>query len=66
MGIPRSVVDNLPAEDLEATAEQVALCEGYLDGHGDPLPHALLVFYLRELAKRIGGNTCTSTPRAAP
>lgn len=53
LGIPRAVVDELPVEELEATAEQVALCDGYLDGHGDPLPRALLVFYLRALADRV-------------
>lgn len=54
MGIPRNVVDALPVEELEATAAQAALCEIYMDGRGDPLPHALLMFYLRELAERIG------------
>lgn len=53
LGIPRSIVDALPVEELEATAEQAALCEGYRDGNGDPMPHALLMFYLRELAGRI-------------
>ena len=52
LGIPRSVVDNLPVEELAATTEQAAMCDGFLDGHDDPLPHALLVFYLRELARR--------------
>lgn len=53
LAIPRAVVDALTVEDLEATAEQVTLCDGHSDGHGDPLPHSLLVFYLRELAGRI-------------
>ncbi|QEE25705.1 hypothetical protein CS053_15235 [Rhodanobacter glycinis] len=53
LGIPRRVIDALPAEGLEATAQQVAACEGLKDGHGDPLPHALLVFYLKELARRV-------------
>jgi hypothetical protein len=52
LGIPRAVVDTLPVEELEATAEQAALCEGYMDGNGDPLAHALLVFYLRGLAEK--------------
>jgi hypothetical protein len=52
LGIPRAIVDVLPVEELEATAEQTALCEGYMDGHGDPLAHVLLVFYLRQLADR--------------
>ena len=51
MGIPARVVLALPIEELEATAEQFAMCDGYLDGNGDPLPHSLLMFYLRELAK---------------
>lgn len=50
LGIPRAVVDALPVEELEATAEQAASCEGYMDGHGDPLAQSLLVFYLKELA----------------
>jgi hypothetical protein len=53
LGIPRDVVDALAAEELDATVEQTALCEGYMDGNGDPLAHALLVFYLRELARRV-------------
>ena len=53
LGIPRAVVDTLPVEDLEATAEQATLCEGYMDGNGDPLAHALLVFYLHALADRV-------------
>lgn len=53
LGIPRTVVDALPVEELEATARQAASCEGHKDGHGDPLQHALLVFYLKELARRM-------------
>jgi hypothetical protein len=54
LGIPRSVVDALPPEELEATAEQATRCESYLDGVGNPLAQSLLVFYLRELAGRCG------------
>ena len=50
MGILRAVVDELPVEELEAAAKQAALCENHCDGNGDPLTHALLVFYLRALA----------------
>lgn len=50
LGIPRAVVDALPVEELEATAEQTALCEGHTDGNGDPLARTLLVFYLHSLA----------------
>ena len=53
LGIPRRVVDALPLEELEATAEQTMLCEDHTDGNGCPLPHALLAFYLRDLAKRV-------------
>ena len=53
LGIPRAVVDALPPEELEATAQQAALCEGYMDGHGDPLAQSLLVFYLKELAREV-------------
>ena len=63
LGIPRAVVDRLPPEELEATAEQAALCEGYMDGHGDPLAHALLVFYLRQLADRATAITTIPAPR---
>ena len=52
LGIPRVVVDALPVEELEATAEQAELCKGYVDGNGDPLAQSLLVFYLKELAGR--------------
>lgn len=52
MGIPRSVVDTLPSEDLLATDEQAAVAKGHLDGNGDPLAHSLLVFYLRQLAEK--------------
>jgi hypothetical protein len=50
LGIPRAVVEALPVEELEATTEQTTLCEGYMDGNGDPLTHSLLTFYLRGLA----------------
>ncbi|TAM57202.1 MAG: hypothetical protein EPN49_15795 [Rhodanobacter sp.] len=66
MGIPRAVVDDLPLEELEATAEQAALCEGHMDGNGDSLAHALLVFYLRALADRAalaGSRSATATDR---
>lgn len=53
LGIPRAVVDALPVEELEATAEQAALCERYMDGNEDPLAHALLLFYLHQLAERV-------------
>jgi hypothetical protein len=53
LGIPRAVVDELPVEELEATAEQAALCESHLDGYGDPLAQSLLIFYLRGLADRV-------------
>jgi hypothetical protein len=52
LGISRAVVDQVPAEDLAATAEQAELCDGHTDGHGDPLAHALLLFYLKTLAAR--------------
>lgn len=53
LGIPRAVVDALPPDELDATAAQAAMCEGYMDGHGDPLAQALLVFYLKALARRL-------------
>ncbi|SFK48087.1 hypothetical protein [Rhodanobacter glycinis] len=53
LGIPRTVVDALPVEELEATAEQTALCEGHTDGNGDPLARTLLVFYLKCLADKV-------------
>ena len=62
LGIPRSIVDALPVEELEATAEQTALCEGYMDGNGDPLAHALLVFYLRALADRAEPSPAKESP----
>ena len=52
LGIPRAIVDRLPLEELQATVEQMAMCEGRLDGRGDSLPHSLLLFYLRSLADR--------------
>jgi len=62
LGIPRAVVDGLPVEELDATAEQTALCEGYADGNGDPLAHALLVFYLRALADPAEPSPAKETP----
>jgi hypothetical protein len=53
MGIPRAVVDELPVEELEATAEQAALCGSHLDGYGDPLAQSLLIFYMRGLVDRV-------------
>ncbi len=58
LGIPRAVVDALPVEELEATAEQTALCDGYMDRNGDPLARTLLTFYLRQLADR---QPCTTS-----
>jgi hypothetical protein len=53
MGIPCAVVDELPVEELQATAAQVSVCEGHMDNNGDPLAHSLLTFYLRCLAERV-------------
>jgi hypothetical protein len=53
MGIPREVVDELPLEELQATADQVALAASHLDGNGDPLAQTILTFYLRCLADRV-------------
>ena len=53
LGIPRVVVDELPLEELQATAEQAATAEAHKDGNGDPLAHSLLTFYLRSLADRV-------------
>lgn len=53
LGIPQTLVDQLPPEELQATAEQAALCEGYKDKNGDPLTQSLLVLYLRDLAERV-------------
>lgn len=52
MGIPAAVVEALSVEELDATAEQVGMCEGSMDGHGDPLAQSLLMFYLRCLAEK--------------
>lgn len=52
MGIPAAVVDVLPADDLAATAEQIALCDGHLDADGNPLARSLLTFYLQTLAEQ--------------
>jgi len=60
LGIPRAVVDALPVEELEATAEQATLCEGYMDGRGDPLAQTLLVLYLRTLV----ANACEQSKRS--
>ena len=32
---------------------EAALCEGYRDGHGDPLAQSLLVFNLQALAREV-------------
>jgi hypothetical protein len=58
IGVPTAVVDNLPTEELDATAEQLALCKGHLDRDGNPLARSLLTFYLHALADQ-------STPRTA-
>lgn len=50
LGIPASIVFGLPTQELDATAEQYDLCQGYKNGNGDPLPESLLTFYLRGLA----------------
>jgi hypothetical protein len=52
LGIPRAVVDGLPAEDLAATAQQAQACEGHLDRDGNPLARSLLMFYLQTLAEQ--------------
>ena len=52
LGIPRTVVDAIPVDELSATAEQAASWDGHLDGNGDSLAHSLLVFYLCGLADR--------------
>jgi hypothetical protein len=54
LGIPGTLVDRLPVVELEATADQMALCADYMDGNGDPLAQSLLRFYLRTLADRLG------------
>lgn len=53
LGIPRAIVDELPLEELQATAEQVAANEAHMDGNGSPLAYSLLTFYLRCLADRV-------------
>ncbi|NYE27312.1 hypothetical protein HDE78_000237 [Rhodanobacter sp. K2T2] len=53
LGIPRTLVDELPIEELDTAAEQAALCDGKQDDEGNPLTHSLLVFYLRELARKV-------------
>jgi hypothetical protein len=58
IGVPTAVVDSLPTEELDATAEQLALCKGHLDRDGNPLARSLLTFYLHALADQ-------STPRTA-
>ena len=55
LAIPRALVDRLPTVELEATAEQLTWCDGYLDGNGDPLARSLVRFYLRVLSDRVGG-----------
>lgn len=59
MGIPREVVDELPLEELHATADQVALTVDHLDGNGDPLAQSLLTFYLHCLADRVSASQST-------
>lgn len=53
LGIPRAIVDSLSPEELEATAEQAALCEGYPDANGDSLPTTILTLYLKHLANLV-------------
>jgi len=53
LGIPRTVVDELPLEELHAAAQQAAIAADRTDGNGDPLAHSLLTFYLRCLADRV-------------
>lgn len=53
LGIPRTIVDELPLEELQATAEQAARAEALKDRNGDPLVHSLLTFYLRCLADQV-------------
>jgi geranylgeranyl pyrophosphate synthase len=47
------IVDELPLEELQATADQVALAADHLDGNGDPLAQTILTFYLCCLADRV-------------
>jgi len=56
MGIRAAVVGAIPADELEAIAGQAVLCDGHLDGNGDPLAHSLLTFYLRTLAEQAGAQ----------
>lgn len=53
LGIPRAVVDELPLDELQAAAEQVAIADTHKDGNDNPLAHSLLTFYLRCLADRV-------------
>jgi len=53
LGIPRAVVDDLPLDELQATAEQAAIAEAHKDRNGNSLTHSLLTFYLRRLADRV-------------
>lgn len=59
LGIPRAVVDDLPLEELFATAKQVAQTDGHKDRNGDPLAHSLLTFYLRCLADQVSASPST-------
>lgn len=52
MGIPRAIVDTLPVEELETTAEQIALAADYRGRNGGSMTQSLLLFYLRYLADR--------------
>lgn len=66
MGIPHTVVDELPLEELQATAAQTALAADHLDGNGDPLAQSLLTFYLRCLADRVSAlDTATFEGKSA-
>jgi len=53
LGIPRTIVDELPLEELQATTQQAATAGGCEDRNGNPLTTSLLTFYLRCLADRV-------------
>lgn len=59
LGIPRAMVDDLPLDELQATAAQAALAEVHKDRNGDPLAHSLLTFYLRCLADQVSASPST-------